>query len=361
MNKKVLFVYRTARGKVYKDWQKGKSPDTLLYGANHLKKFGYQVDFIDTSYSPLNLFHPLFYPLEHAVIAKVGMGFKIDQAIILLPKFKDYDLIVSASDSAGLPILTLKYLGLINKPVIHMTSGLAGALRNKTNTAIFKFYKKILPYADVFTAYSKVEIDFFEERMGIKKGKIKYIPLGVDFNYFSRKSNLKKTIICAIGSDSCRDYETFFEAIRNIDIKVEVVCYYDNIRNLDIPPNVKIHMNIPIKMVREIYRKSLISVIPSYEKYRSTGQIVLLESAAAGLPIITSKVEGITSAFKFEDKKNLLYTRIEDPQDLRKKIVYLLKNPGFASKIGQNASRFVKNHYTTYNLAEQLSKFIDNL
>ena len=162
-SKKILFVYRTARSKTYQDWQKGQGPDSLLFGFNHLKKMGYKVDFFDSAYSPLNIFHPLLYPFEHAIINVVGMGFKLDQALYLLPKLNSYDVIVGTGDSAGLPLLALKYFDFIKQPIIFMTSGLAGALKGKTNTWVGKFYKKILPMAEFFTSYAQVEIDFFEK------------------------------------------------------------------------------------------------------------------------------------------------------------------------------------------------------
>src|SRR5579872_3047268 len=171
--KKVLFVYRTKRKNIYDKWKNKKSPDSLLFGANHLKKLGYSADFFDISYSPLNIFHPLFYPIEHAIINKIGMGFKLDQAAVLFPKFHNYDVIVGTGDSAGLPLLFLKYANLIDKPIIFMTAGLAGALKGHEKTWVGNFYKKILPVADIFTSYSQVEIDFFEQNMGLKN-KIKY-------------------------------------------------------------------------------------------------------------------------------------------------------------------------------------------
>src|SRR3989344_2350678 len=140
--KKILFVYRSKRGKVFDDWKKGKGPDSLLFGANHLKKMGYNIDFFDNAYSPLNLYHPLLYPFEHAIVNKIGMGFKLDQAAYLLPKLKNYDIIVGTGDSAGLPLLALKYFRLIKQPIIFMTAGLAGAIKDKENTWVGNFYKK---------------------------------------------------------------------------------------------------------------------------------------------------------------------------------------------------------------------------
>ncbi|MEK7581005.1 MAG: glycosyltransferase family 4 protein [Patescibacteria group bacterium] len=358
--KKVLFVYRTPRGQVLENWKKGKGPDSLLFGANHLKRLGYKVDFFDIAYSPLNIFHPLFYLFEHSIINVTKMGFKLDQATFLYSKFSKYDVIVATGDSVGLPILLLKYMKLINKPVVFMTAGLAGALKDKTNTWVGKFYKKILPSADIFTAYSQVEIDFFEKEMRIKN-KIRYIPLATDYEYFSQKSSSERTVICAVGTEIGRDYKTFFEAIKKLQIPVEIACHTDNIKGLKIPKNVKVHINIPESEVLELYQRSLLSVIPCKERYRSSGQMVVLESAAAGLPIVASGISGITSAFSFENKKHIIFSKPHDPIDLKNKISFLLNNGSMASNLGKNASIKVKEEYTTMHFAKTLAKMIDHL
>lgn len=360
-NNKILYVYRTKRRPILKNWQKGKGPDSLLFGANHLKKMGYCVDIFDESYALLNPLHPLFYPLEHLIINKVGMGFKLDQAVTLLPKFNNYDVIVATGDSAGLPILYLKYLHLIKKPVIFMTAGLAGALKGKSKTWVGSLYKKILPCADIFTSYSKIEIDFFVSEMGIKKGKIKYLPLATDWEYFSQKSKAKREVICAVGTELGRDYKTFFDAVKNLPVKAEIACHPDNIKGLQIPSNVKVHLNIPVSKVRKLYQRSIISVVPCKERYRSSGQMVVLESSAAGLPTIASKIFGITSAFTFENNKNILFFKPEDSIDLRKKIKFLLGNKNRAEQLGLNASKKCRLDYTTQKMAQTLEKFIHNL
>lgn len=359
--KKILFVYRTVRSKVYKDWQKGKGPDSLLFGLNHLVKMGYRVEFFDSAYSPFNIFHPLLYPFEHSIINIAKMGFKLDQALWLAPRLNSYDVIVGTGDSAGLPLLALKYFGLIKKPIIFMTAGLAGALRGKTNSWVGKFYKKILPIADIFTSYAQIEIDFFEKEMGIKKGKIIYMPLATDFPYFSRSSKLKRGVISAVGTEQGRDYNTLFEAVKDIHIPVEVACHPDNVQGLTIPANVKVRFNIPVNEVLKIYQRSRLTVIPLFERHRSSGQMVLLEAASAGLPIVTAKIQGITSAFDFREKKHLLYFVPQNPVSLREKIEYLLASPHLANSLGKQASAFTKNHYTTYHLAKRLASFIEKL
>lgn len=359
--KKILFIYRTRRKEIFDNWQQKKGADTLLYSANHLKNLGYSVSFFDYPYNIYNILHPLFYPLEHGIMKSVGMGFKIDQALALLPIMNNYDLIITTGDSSGLPILALKKYGLLKKPVIYITAGLAGALRNKKYSLLYNFYKQILSQADISIAYSQVEIDFFEKFMGMEKGSMKFVPLGVDYDYFSQKSSLKKNIICAVGLDSCRDYKTFFEAIKHVSVQVEVVCYPNNIKNLRIPSNVKINSFISISEVRRIYQRSIISIIPSNETFRSTGQIVFLESASAQVPVVATKILGLTTAFKLKNNTHLLYSAPQDPQDLKEKINFLLNNPRKGRIIAANASNLVKNNYTTKYLAKNLAGIIEKL
>ena len=358
--KKIIFVYRTPRNKAYINWKKGRGPDSLLFGQNHLAEMGYNVDFFDTAYSPLNIFHPALYPLEHSIIKITKMGFKMDQALFLLYKLNSYDVIVGTGDSAGLPLLALRYFGLIKKPIIFMTAGLAGALKGKTNTWVGSFYKKILPKADIFVSYSKVEIDFFVKEMGINN-KIQHIPLATDWSYFSQKSDSIRNVICAVGTEQGRDYKTFFEAVKDLQVNAEIACHPDNIKGLKIPTNVKVNLNIPVGEVLKLYQRSLISVVPLKEKYRSSGQMVLLESASADLPIIASGIKGITSAFEFKEKKHLLFSEPQDSEGLKQKIKFLLNNYSKAKKMGKSASLFVKNNYTTFHLAKRLAKFINRL
>jgi glycosyltransferase involved in cell wall biosynthesis len=321
----------------------------------------YDIKIFDYQYSIFNFTRPIFYLLEHKIIKSIGMGFKVDQALALLPLMKNYDVLITSADSAGLPILALKKYRLLNKPVVYITSGLAGALINKKNTYIYKFYRDLLGQANVLVCYSQVEKEFFIKYTNLKKSQLKFVSLGVDYEYFRPKKNIKKDIICAVGLDSCRDYKTLFEAVKDLNIKVEIVCHTENIKNLSVPKNVKVHTLISISEVRKIYQRSIISVIPSYEKFRSTGQIVYLESASAHIPIIATKVKGLSTAFELKDNVHLLYSKEQDAQDLKEKISLLLNSPQKRKYLAAEAANLVKNNYTSKHLAKNLANIIEKL
>ncbi len=361
MKKKILYVFRTPRNHILIDTKKGLVPNSMLFGLNHLREFGYQVDFFDYSYSLLNFFHPLLYPFEHAIIDQVGMGFKLDQATALLPKIHQYDVIVCTGDSAGLPFLFYKYLGIIRKPIILLSSALAGALRTHMDSWVINFYKKIIPSVDVMTVYAEIEKEFFVEKFGMPPEKIIHIPYGTDWNFFSKKNTREKTIISAVGVDSLRDYDTFFKAVRNLSEKVVVACHPDNVKGLIIPKNVACEFLVPPQRVRDIFNQSKLVVVPCKEKLRGSGHMVVLEALSAARPVIVSKIKGMTSAFSLEDKKHLLYAKPHNPSALTFAIKSILKNQRAADRMGQRGSLLVKNQYTSYHLAINIDRILKSV
>ena len=360
MKKRVLYVYRGPREVILSDALKGLTPDSMLFGLNHLRTLGYHVDFFDDAFLRLNVFKPLFFPLEQIIIRDIGMGFKLDQATLLLPKIKDYDVIVCTSDSAGLPFLFYKHLGIIKKPLIILGSGLPGALLGNQDSWVTRLYRKIFASITVIAVYSHLEADFYQNILRVPKDRICIIPYGTDWQFWQKKSNKKRTIISAVGVDSGRDYKTFFEAIRNISIPAVVLCHPDNVRGISMPKNVRCEFLVGYQRVREVFQTSRVVVVPCKEHYRSAGQMVVLEASSTRTPAIASKITGLISAFDLVDKKHLLYVDPEDPIDLRRAIEYLLKIPKRAQTLGRRASLFVRDHYTSKHLAENIADIIDS-
>lgn len=361
MKKRILFVFRTSRSQILADAQKGIAPDSMLFGLNHLRTLGYHVDFFDTSYTPFNVFHYLFTPLEKLIIKDTGMGFKLDQAVLLLPRARSYDVIVCTGDSAGLPFIFLKHLGLIHNRLILLSSGLAGGLRPKVKGWVMRFYRSFFQALDYQTVYSEVERKFFMHYLKMPASKIQITPYGTDWSFFSVPTKIPRTIIAAIGIDSGRDYQTFFQAVKDLPIQAIVACHPHNVQNLDIPKNVTCEFLADYNRIRTLFQMAKVVVVPCKERYRSAGQMVTLEAASARAPIIVSAISGMTGAFRFVHKKHVYYVKPEDPKSLRQSIQYMLKNSTSAKKMGEEASQFVRDHYTSGHLAKNLAKIIDIL
>lgn len=361
MKPKVLFVYRTRRQSVLDNWLKGKEPDSKLFGLNHLQELGYTVDFFDTAYSMLNPLHWLCYPLEHAILREIGMGFKLDQALTLLPKINSYDVIVGTGDSASLPLVWLKSMGLIKKPLIHMSSALVGALRAHPTSWVVDFYRKFFKTANLVTTYAEVEREYFVKTLKVPKEKVTYMPYCNDWWFWARGKKKQRSLVVAAGIDLTRDYQTFFAGVKDLDIKVEIACHPDNLKGLMVPKNVKVHFLVDYLTMRRLFQKALVVVVPLREAGRSAGQMVVLEAASAGAPLVVSQVRGISEAFDLRHGRELVYVPPQDPLAIRRAIQRLMTSPQKAAAMARAASRMVKKHYTTKHLAQNVASCINQV
>jgi len=83
---------------------------------------------------------------------------------------------------------------------------------------------------------------------------------------------------------------------------------------------------------------------------------VLVEAAAAGLPIVTTNVGGIPEFVK--DKVNgIVLEDARDISDLSRKILLLLKNPELAGNIARNAREAVEHFYSWERVTDNIENF----
>jgi glycosyltransferase involved in cell wall biosynthesis len=113
---------------------------------------------------------------------------------------------------------------------------------------------------------------------------------------------------------------------------VELVCVGDGpempkahrlVQDLGIQNSVKLEGFVPEEKTTPYYLNSSMLVFPT--KHDEGFSMVIFQSVAAGLPIITTKIRGAADYLKEPD--NCLWTEPDNPGELAEKIVYLLDHP----------------------------------
>ena len=354
---KALFLYKTPRKEVYELWKSKKGPDTILYGANHLEELGYDVKFFDIAFSKLNPLRWLFYPIHLITSKTTGIGFKIDQAISLLPVINKSDIVVSTIDTAGLPILLFKKVGIIKKPLIYISVDFAYRLENNKNNRLFSWYKNLLKFADVIICYSEGEQSILK-----KYNKTFVLTPGIDWEFFAKGIELPNKAnvdVLAFGRDHDRDYETFVTALSK-DINGVIVCSPENLKNIEVPKNIKVFFNIEPKQLRQLINSAKVVVIPIKKVQRASGQLSFLESISSKKPTIVTNVPAIKETYGLNNKIDCLFYEAQVASDLRSKILYLLSEPRIAQRIAKKGQLKAK-QYSTAAFAVQLSGVIRKL
>lgn len=348
---KILYVYRTARREVFANAKKHLEPDHLLYGANHLQKLGFETEFSDIAYAPLNLLHLFLLPLEKFLIKATSVGFKLDQAILLLPKALSADLIIATTDSAGLPFLLMKKLGILKTPLIYISTGLVNELQIRRKNFVSQLYQSILKVSEFIVCHSEVEKKLFKKIIPEVKDRVIFVPFGIDNAYFKCRKKANQFIL-SVGRDRSRDYKFLAKVAEKLsDQKFVVVTSKSNILGIVFPKNVQLYFDLPYKKVKKFYCQSKAVFLPLKELHRASGQISFLEALTSNNKVVVSEVNGILdykSAFN-----NSVY--LFDQGDLKGAIANLQKS------IRAKKAPFKINKFTSKNYAISLCKLIKGL
>lgn len=310
----IFYLYSQPR----KNWERqvklGRMPDHVLYGLNHLRQLDHRVTYSDAGFSNFNLLKWPISPLQQWFRRRFGIGFQLDQALLLLPRLRRADIIISTNDSCGLPVAWLKRLGLLKTPQIYCHIG----------------FKKQSKFLSSLLKQSEALINFT------------HTPPGVDTNFFKPKKLKPKFDVLAVGRDPGRDYATLFHAIKNLPIKIKVICDPKNITGLTIPSNVTIDYAVSYLKVRQAYWQSKIVVIPT-KPHTVSGQISLLEALACGKPIIAANTPALHLA-------PVTYYHLGQPRSLKYQIIKLLNHRQVQSKL--------PNHLSSRQFALKLNQII---
>jgi glycosyltransferase involved in cell wall biosynthesis len=117
-----------------------------------------------------------------------------------------------------------------------------------------------------------------------------------------------------------------------------------------------VHFLGPRRDVPDLLNAMDIFVLPSYSEGVS---LALLEAMAAGLPVIATAVGGLTEVVRDGDNGLLIPPR--DAGALAEALTRLLKSPDLAKKLGQNARKHVREHYSLDRLGREINAIYEEL
>lgn len=103
----------------------------------------------------------------------------------------------------------------------------------------------------------------------------------------------------------------------------------------------------------QILKNATIFCFPTIEE--GAGALIINEAMSLGVPILTTECDGIPE--DIDNGKSGVLVPIANSEALAKKLLYLLDNPDFTKRLGQNAS---KSFHQKYNL-EKMKKDIESL
>ncbi|HVC36237.1 MAG TPA: glycosyltransferase family 4 protein [Candidatus Dormibacteraeota bacterium] len=259
---------------------------------------------------------------------------------------------------------------LFNKPMVIVIHGLDVTYPNS-------FYQAVIPRminkAKIIFCISQATADQAIKR-GIAETKIKIIPLGMSDNYYQKATDLElrpslninptaKVLITVGRLVKRKGIAWFIEKVMPSLVAQNRKLLYlvagegsqrpaieQAITLSHLDQNVRLLGRVSDQQLSVLYNGADIFVMPNIKVLGDMEGfgLVCLEAAIAGLPVVASKLEGITDAIT--DGQNGILVTAEDARGFESAISHLL-NPETARQLGQQARDFSLQKYRWSNVA----------
>ena len=257
----------------------------------------------------------------------------------------NYDVALSVHNGATATLLWLRQQRHFRPRIICLLIGLADWLeRAKPDTR-----RQTLQYlagADCLLALGPAEVEFLRS-CGL--AQTRFLPFGVDTEYWAPTGEPMSGYVLAVGSDPSRDFDTL---LRACTYPLRIMTRARHLINVPIPPNVSFVQG-DTDALRRLYAKARVVVVPLKDRLQPSGQNTVLQAMAMGKPVILTRTRG-TWTDKLRDGQNCVYVPPYDPRALTEAIDFLCDSSN-AKEIGKQARNTVQKYFDARNLAEAIA------
>ncbi len=225
-------------------------------------------------------------------------GFPVEQTLRGAREVRRSDVVLALLERQGATAATLrarKVPPFGSTPLVVWSCWLADDLRS-AGPAERQGLKRRFDGADLITHLSRHETSIFTD-LGIDEDRLFPVTYGVSHDFYVPGDGIRDIEMLAVGQDRGRDYRTLFEAVRGSDLVLDVVCKPENLVDLDVPDNVRVHGVVPLPTYRTLLQRAQVVVVPTRDLAYPTGSSVALEAASSGACVAVTGTRAMRDYF----------------------------------------------------------------
>lgn len=279
----------------------------------------------------------------------------------LSKKLTREDTVFCIGEDSGFPIAALCG-GKPNSPKLCVFIHNIDRPRARLTVKLFDLRNRI----DLFMTNTAIKADFLREYLNLPAERVCLVTEQTDTQFFTpgAASPDKKRPIVGSGGLEQRDYRTFAEAIRALDVDAKVCAVSPNAKKMaDTFPEV-MPKNMSVKFydwpdLVQLYRDSDVVVISLKEHNYQAGLTTLFESMSCRRPVIMTRTPGLVEALVQEG----IVRGVEpaDPAGMREAIIDLLNHPEKAAEQAQRGYELVNRKYNSEQYVEYIAQKLRSL
>ncbi len=264
-----------------------------------------------------------------------------------------YDVLVTDSEHVGLPLgilLRVSRSSCRHVLVVHLVSTPLKAflIRHLVGDGVSCYVFHSQPTEPVL------------QRLGVPPERRRLVPYMVDSTFWSPIDVEPKLQICAVGLEY-RDYRTLMEAVRGLDVQVEIAAgspwseKEDGTRSAELPPNVNVGRR-DYAQLRRLYAESLFTVVPLLENDMQAGITTIVESMAMARAVVVTRTRGQVGTVRHQT--NGLEVPPADASALRKAICWMLDHPEECRRLGLEGRHTIEAGMTLEHFVERMAAVV---
>ena len=268
----------------------GEVPAPLPYGVNALIDDGWSLH--GSRRSPNPRWRRVRDAVEHRA------GFPVEQSLRGAAEARRSDVVLALLERQGAAAAHLRRAKVPpfgSTPLVVWSCWLADDIRAADPAARRKLRRRF-EGADLITHLSRHETEIFTD-LGISEERLFPVTYGVSHEFYVPGDGRRDIELLAVGQDRGRDYGTLFESVRGTDLTLDVVCKPENLADLDVPDNVRVHGVIPLAEYRRMLQRAQVVVVPTRDLAYPTGSSVALESASSGACVAVTGTRAMRDYF----------------------------------------------------------------
>jgi len=232
-----------------------------------------------------------------------------------------------------------------------------GLLKEIKLLAITQSYMSddLAQYFDKILIYSHSESNIHSPAL-LKKYEFAYLP--ADGNFAELQPHTGDYVFA--GGGAGRDFPSFIDAVKNIQIPMIIVTFSKQSLNYDkdIPTNCKVYWRMPMQQFLEIMAGSMFVVNPLTPGMQSHGQTTVVQAIRLGKAIISTSEASVEDYVK--DSYNGILVQPRDISGYQKAVIDLANDQLIRNRFEQNTMEIAPNlTYSTFS--EKLVYACDNL
>ena len=301
----------------------------------------------------LGIIQPKFLTSEQKRI-NVIMNYLRKYALIYIYSPK-WDVVISTSFLDGLGLSAFQFFGF-RRGIKHIIIDQAAL---SANAKLHRILPIFMHNVNKIICYTTTQANWWKKRIGSNKSV--FIPYSISDR--AKGLAIKEDDYVFSGGASSRDYATLVRAVSGSEIPVIICACKDpvtrktSLEGIPVPSNVSVKPMLPHDQFFKLIRESKIVVIPLQDVPRAGGQSVLLESFAAGKPVIATRTDGMKDYI--EDGKTGILVKPNDPKELKEAIFSLLQNETLRKSLGHNARQAFETTYNIQKIGRIVSEIIE--